>query len=420
MLNSVSVAEQYARAGEDDLRILIIGAGIAGVTAAQLFRREGRHPVLIERNMNEGHPGYMLALMPMADQAIAELGVRELYRANSMPFDRYRLHGHTGRLLRTDSMESLLSHYGDYRGIGRGELIETLAADGCDVSYGTTVTALTDSSGSTTATLTTAEGTEEREFDLVIVADGIHSTTRSLLLGDQPVGAVDTTWGGWVVWAPQDTEMNFGDELWGDGFFLGVYPVKGRLGVFLGGPNDDSRIGPALFVDRVRRRLATLNPRIESALRAVAETPDPYYWPLDDTRAPLWTRNRAVLLGDAAAGFLPTAGIGAGMAMESAWVLAHVVRDAHPAHVPPLLRAYEKAQRPRVEAAQNNSRSLAKMMFHRSTTLAMLRELAMRIVSVKVALKPIQTLLATSLNPDAIAAVVTAANEPIDAERAKP
>jgi 2-polyprenyl-6-methoxyphenol hydroxylase-like FAD-dependent oxidoreductase len=115
-----------------------------------------------------------------------------------------------------------------------------------------------------------------------------------------------------------------------------------------------------------------------------------------------------VLLGDAAAGFLPTAGIGAGMAMESAWALARMLRHAHPGAISGLLQAYEAAQRPRVEAAQDTSRQLARLMFHRSRLLASVRDVAFRMVSVQVALKPIQRLLATKPEPDRVATELVA------------
>ncbi len=370
------------------------------MTAAQLLRRDGRHPVLIERAADDSHPGYMLALMPMVDQALEELGVREQYRENSVPLSRYAAHSHTGHMRREDSMSSIFDQYGDYRGIGRGELIEVLTTDDCAVTFDSAVTTLMDTASGVVATLAVGDQTHELEFDLVVVADGIHSATRAVVLGARPVEIVDTEWGGWVVWAPEDAESDLGEELWGAGFFLGTYPVKGSIGVFLGGPSADTRGGAAPFIDRVRRSLKESSPRIESALRAVADDPDPYYWPLTDCRSPRWAFLRTALLGDAAAGFLPTAGIGAGMAMESAWVLTRMLRGAAPAAIPAVLAAYEQAQRPRVESAQSNSRALAGAIFRRSRILAVLRDLAIRMVSVTFALKPIQNLLANSPNPE--------------------
>ncbi|MDQ4119110.1 MAG: FAD-dependent monooxygenase, partial [Actinomycetota bacterium] len=309
--------------------------------------------------------------------------------------------------LREDSLGEILARFGDYRGIARGELIEALTPDGCPVTFGTTVTALDVAPAATTATLDTAGTSIELGFDVVIVADGIHSGTRDMLLAGRQADVCDTGWGGWVAWAAADADPDLGSELWGAGHFLGIYPVQGALGVFLGGDRADTAAGPDAFVARVRESLGTTDARFAAALQAVLDDPDRYYWSLTDCRAPTWTSGRGVLLGDAAAGFLPTAGIGAGMAMESAWVLCRMLRHADGDTVPALLRAYERAQRPRVEAAQSNSRWLARMMFHRSTLLAVLREVVLRFTTVEVALGPIRRLLADRPDPDAAAAAFT-------------
>jgi salicylate hydroxylase len=398
-----SIQKQYQQTAADDLRILVVGAGIAGITAAQLLRRGGRHPVLIERATDGSHPGYMLALMPMVDAALDDLGVRDNYRAASVPLERYAVRSHIGRLVRVDSMTAILARYGDYRGIGRGALVDVLTADGCDVAFDSTVTALTEHADAAQVTVTTAGTARQFEFDLVIIADGIGSTTRDLVLRGRRVDVLDTKWGGWVVWAPEDADTDLGEELWGAGFFVGTYPVLGEIGVFLGGNRSDMAVGPAKFVERVRSALKTIDPRVDSALTAVLDDPDPYFWSLTDCRAPTWTTGRTVLLGDAAAGFLPTAGIGAGMAMESSWVLSRMLRHAEGSRLAELLHAYEARQRPRVETAQDNSRLLAKLMFHRSRVLAMLRELVLRTVSVESVLGPIQRLLQEQPDPDAVA-----------------
>lgn len=395
-----SVEAQYEQARADDLRVLVVGAGIAGVTAAQLFRRGGRHPVLIERAHDASAAGYMLALMPMVDGAIDDLGVRDRYRASSVSFDRYAVHGHTGRMLREDSMAEVIASYGDYRGIARGSLLDVLSAGGCPVTFDSTVTALQENPGGVEVGITTDGVTQQLDFDLVVIADGIGSTTRELVPAYRPAAITDTKWGGWVVWSPGDDDTDLGEEVWGDGFFIGMYPVAGQLGIFLGGPRADTAVGPGPFVEWIRGKLATVNPRIARALTAVARAADPYYWPLTDCRAPAWTTDRTVLLGDAAAGFLPTAGVGAGMAMESAWVLARMLRHGDTSRLPVLLRNFELGQRPRVEAAQDNSRLLAKLMFHRSRSLAWAREFAMRFVSVERALRPIQRLLQEQPDPD--------------------
>lgn len=387
----MDIESQYGEAGK--LRILVCGAGVAGVTVAQMLRRQGMTVVLVERASEALSAGYMLALMPMADAAIDGLGVRERYRNASIPIRRYAVDGHTGRRLREDPIESVVSSFGDYRGIDRGSLVDVLSGDGAPVTLGASVRGIADRGDVVEATLGGGVSATTHEFDAVIVAEGMHSRTRDLL--GRAVRGVDTGWGGWVVWTDVDDAPDVGEELWGAGCFAATYPVAGKLGVFLGGPRTDTAGGPTAFVERMRAQLQAATPRIERAMAAVAEAPDPYFWALRDIRARRWAVGRTVLLGDAASGFLPTAGIGAGMAMESAWLLAQMLRDADRGEVATVLRRFERLQRPRVTSAQRNSRMLAALMFRRSRVLAAAREAALRTVSVDRALGPIRKLLET-------------------------
>jgi 2-polyprenyl-6-methoxyphenol hydroxylase-like FAD-dependent oxidoreductase len=400
MIVATALHEQLEAQREDRLRILIVGAGVAGVTLAALLRKQGLHPVVIERMHTMAHPGYMLALMPTVDPIIADLGIRDEYLAHSAPMSRYAFHSHRGKPLRNDDLGALLSAHGDYRGIERGILLELLSAGDIPVSFGTTVGRIAFGAGDSTVDFTDSDGAAS--FDLVVAADGVHSRTRDLL----PIGKaeeLDTGWGGWVSWCDPMGDPGTGDEVWGDGFFLGVYPVKDRLGVFLGGPTDETVIGAAAFADRVRAAAPALGERLRAALDAVAGDSDPYFWPLADVRSEHWVAPGAVVLGDAAAGFLPTAGVGAAMAMESAWMLGRMLSHTDRADLAQTLAEWERIEKPRVEAAQANSRMLARLMFRRGRVVAWLRETVMRMITVKAALGPIIRLIADQPDPEAAA-----------------
>lgn len=72
-------------------------------------------------------------------------------------------------------------------------------------------------------------------FDAVILVEGLHSTSRALVLPAQ-TEIFDTGWAGWVVWMDtDDAYADHGDEISGNGFFVGIYPVKERAGIFVGG-----------------------------------------------------------------------------------------------------------------------------------------------------------------------------------------
>ncbi|KWX66633.1 NAD(P)/FAD-dependent oxidoreductase [Mycobacterium sp. NAZ190054] len=392
MFRPVPVDQQYAGIAGGRPKVLVCGAGVAGVTVTRLLRRSGVDAVLVERAAAPP-AGYMLALMPMVEPVLDDLGVREQYRQVSTPIRRYAVDGHTGRRLREDSVETVVSPFGDYRGVDRGSLVEVLAGDDFDVTTAASVRGITERDRVVAVTIATPDGVGCHDFDAVVIAEGMHSGTRDLL--GHSVSRVDTGWGGWVVWTDLDEAPELGEEVWGAGCFVAAYPVAGRLGVFLGGPRPDTAAGPRAFIERMCRQVCAPTPRTERAMDAVAAADEPYYWALTDVRARDWARGRTVLLGDAAADFLPTAGIGAGMAMESAWVLARMLHDSKPDGIAPVLSGFERAQRPRVEAAQRNSRHLARLMFRRSRLLASAREVLLRAVSVDHALGPIQKLLQT-------------------------
>lgn len=374
-------------------RVLVVGAGIAGLTVARLLRRQGLHPVVIDRAAPDSHPGYMLALMPLVDPAITALGLREHYRDASVELDRYLVRDRHARPIRQYSMAGLLGRYGSYCGISRAALVDLLAPSQ-PVRHRTAVSALHQDERAVHVRLRTAEKEVDATFDLVVAADGLHSATRSLILRPEQVSAFESGWGGWVAWAAPDADLDRCEELWGAGFFVGTYPVRDRVGVFLGGPCGHTEAGPEQFTAGLRAALPRLDARLGSALGAVGEAS--YFWPLNDRRAETWAVGRCILLGDAAAGFLPTAGIGAGMAIESAMVLATYLDGVTPEAVPAVLKAYERAQRPRVVAAQSNSRRLARLMFRRSPSLAAVRDTASRFVSLRAALRPITRLLRTA------------------------
>jgi 2-polyprenyl-6-methoxyphenol hydroxylase-like FAD-dependent oxidoreductase len=394
MFIETSVEDQLEAQRADRLRVLVVGTGVAGLTLAQLLRRSGLNPVLVERAPSSTEPGYMLALMPLIDQTMRELGIWDDYVSQSVRFHRYRPHGHRGQLLREYEIDTLLDVDGVYRGLARGSLMEVLSGQGAPISHGVTLKAIRQTAGVVEATLHGQSGDVEATFDAVVLADGLHSDGRAMLLEPRQVATFDTQWAGWVAWIDIDAEhADRGDEIWGAGFFVGIYPVKGHAGVFIGGARADMRAGSAAFVKHIRGQLRAPDPWFERALARIETGDDLYFWKLTDCRAEHWAVGRAVLVGDAAAGFLPTAGIGAAMAMESATVLAHLLRDVSRDGVAEALRAYERAQRPRVEAAQDNSRQLAKLMFRQSSVLAVFRDLAVRLLPLGTALRPIRKLL---------------------------
>lgn len=390
MLLSAEFGEQIAAAREDRVKVLVVGAGIAGVGIVQLLRQRGLHPVLLERSARATESGYMLGLMPLVNFPVQQVGAWEEYCARSVPMHRYQLRSSHNKVIRTYSLDEALGTFGRYGGIERGEFMAALGERDLLVTFEASVTSLSQDVDGATVTVDAADGISTTEFDLVIACDGLHSRTRDLVLGADEIETFDTDWGGWVAWAHIELgEADMYSETWGRGFFVGRYPVSGRAGIFIGGPEAETAAGPEEFIAQLRHRLQQVDQSTSRAMAAIEGVEHPYYWRLVDTRASRWATGRVILLGDAAAGFLPTAGVGATMALESAAVLANHLVGASAEDVSDRLRRYEHQQRPRVIAAHQNSRQLAKLMFRRGRIVCAMRDIALRAATVEMALGPI-------------------------------
>ena len=371
------------------MRTLIVGAGIAGLTLAGLMARQGQSPVVIDRRPDGAGLGYALALWPHGSRVFHALGVHEKFVAASEPMQTYVAEGATGELLTRSPLPHSIASYGHLGIIPRADLLGMLrgALDGVDVRDGVSIVGLTQTQNHVEVDFD--DGTAET-FDLVVGADGIHSRVRTLLLGR--IAPRDTGWGCYVWWAdPQLAPTGATTERWGAGSFLGTYPCREHLCVIAGAPIETLK--PDCLEGRTDRLSALLQSYGTPVTELLTDLPgddEPLYlWPMSDVRSPHWVQGRVALVGDAAAAFLPTAGIGASMALESAAVLADELSRTDPTYLPNALQLYQRRRRTRVEAAQTQSRRLARLMFLSSPRLASLRNRGLRFASMEQMVRPL-------------------------------
>lgn len=359
----------------DDLRILIIGAGVAGLTCAGLLRRQGLQPTVVERQPREqfNRSGYMLGLLPLGGRVLNELDLQKRFLESSTMMKSYNIHAGNGRLLKAYPLDFIHENYGSYRGISRMKLIDLLLertpAD--DIRFDTTVTSIHDRQGSVDVTFSDGE---TGNFNLVVAADGLKSHSRSLVLDKNEFHYRSTGWGGWVTWRENLDEHEY-KEFWGAGDFVGLYPVKEKTGVFIGGRLEKiADKEPSRFTSEIAKHFSDPDNTPERAFHAMDAERDPFFWKFEDVRSDVWYRGNTVLLGDAATGFLPTAGVGASMAMDSAAALADELSRADAGHLQYALKLYTRRQRPKAETAQSDSRKLGQLMFVNGTTTAWARD----------------------------------------------
>ena len=317
-------------------------------------------------------------MLPIGGQSVCDLGLFDAYCAASCDMRHYELFDRNGYLSKRLSLEPIASRSGGYRGIERGRLIDLLrcACSTAEFRWDTRVVGLEN--GEARVSVRFADGSMS-SYDIVIGADGMNSTVRDQIFGKGISARNETGWGGWVSWSPPlEADDDCYRELWSAGWGIGLYPVADRLGVFLGGAiNNLNGTKATDFVETVADRLS--EGPFREALEGTDFTGDPFFWEFTDQRSERWHAGRVVLLGDAATAFLPTAGVGASMAMESAAVLAGTLVKADPVRLNDAFAAFEEHQRHRVERAQTQSRALARIMFLNGTTTTFLRDQMVRI-----------------------------------------
>ncbi|MDP1962036.1 MAG: NAD(P)/FAD-dependent oxidoreductase [Reyranella sp.] len=376
------------------MKIIIAGAGIGGMALAALLHQRGVTAELYERAPNFDHSGYMLGLYPVGTRVLHGLDLMEDFLAASESMATYTVCNGHGQEIHTYALGEMLDQFGYSGGIMRGELLALLRTRCADVPlhFGTSVTDFEETKDRVTVRL--SDGTENA-CDLLVGADGIHSAVRRKLFGEAPDH--DTGWGCWV-WVVRNTKRppTAVRENWGAGRFLGVYPIKGGLGVVAAGPT--RMVGPdAVGRDgrKVKAHFSALGSSVADLMAVLPDDlGDTFWWKLSDFRSKEWGKGRVALLGDAACAFLPTAGVGASMALESAAVLDDELGRTDARFLAGALARYESRRKPRAETFQEDSRRLGSMMMIESVELSWGRDQLMKFYTLDMLAKNIAQSLA--------------------------
>lgn len=380
------------------MRILIVGGGMAGWTLAGLLHQRGISSTIVERVPEYTRVGFWIGLYPFSANTLRETGVYDRYAKGSLAQENYIMRDSLGHNLQDMSFAEVLGRiHGFMGGLQRADLLDILrdGGAGTDVRMGVSVTALEQSEDAVNVTFSDAT---TGDFDVVLACDGIHSSTRTLLTGDPQEGLTDWGYTAFTWWTPrQDAVANNCVEYWGAGGLFGLYPLDDRINAIAGMPTPEglAQMSQDELVAAVRAHFVDYPEPVREALEHAADD-TVYPWPMVDQKAKQWIHGRVALVGDAATGFLPTAGVGASNAIKSAAVLADELGRADAATIPLALSLWEKRTREKVEANQSASRTLAKLMFVKGHTVAKMRDTMLKHYPVE---KVAKDVLASNIEP---------------------
>ena len=342
------------------VKVLISGAGIAGLSLALRLRQRGLAPVVVERSPRLRDGGYMLGLADPGLDAAERMGVADALRAaRHMPRRLVYVDG-DGRerfALGGPALDRLVGErwFNLLRGDIERALYERVRGE-VEVRFGASVESLEEEQDGVAVRL---GDSAQIGCDLVVGADGLHSQVRALRFG--PEGQFVRPLGARVAAFLLD-RAEFPDAEPGTSYSL---TEVGRAATLASVDEDrlvaffiwrtDGRPRLGTVDEELRRAFAGAGWRAPAILDLLRTARDVYFDEVAQVVMPRWSQRRAVLLGDAAFAVSLIAGKGATLAMAGAVVLADALAD-RPGATHEALAAYEARLRPWVEAAQRMAR----------------------------------------------------------------
>ena len=325
-------------------RAIVVGAGIAGLTAAIALRGAGYAVAVYEQAPSIEPMGAALSIWPNALAGLDRLGCGDALRARAVSFDQAQLCDWQGRTLSTLSARNL-SGAEDARLPTRAVLQSLLldAAAGIPLRLGARLAYWNQSDDEVAVRFD--DGAAD-VGDLLVVADGIWSATATALIGNAPRHA---GYGGVLaITSPGEDGANdvAAAEYWGWGQRFGIFPVDDERHYWFYMRNEAS---PAESRDLTLETIARLTGGGPEAIGAALRATDAAALiPFSIHARPAPDRlgaGRILCVGDAAHAMEPNMGQGGCQAIEDA-----VALGAAASRVPPeqVLGEYERLRLERI------------------------------------------------------------------------
>ena len=349
-------------------KIAIIGGGIAGLAAALAFYRRGVEVAVYEQAGELSEIGAGVQMTPNAMRALKALGLEDSAMAVAFePESQVLRSWKSGRVIyRAPVRRVFRETFGaPHCSFHRADLLAVLAAPLPDSAIHLNARCVAVEPGDRQAVAHFADGSAV-EADIVVGADGIHSTVRKQLFGaDSPRFTGCMCWRGLVQVEriPRGLiEPASSNWLGPRGHVVHYYVRRGEMVNFVAIHETDAWTEESWIREADRDELMATYADWHPDLRRLFECSERYFkWGLFDREPlPSWTRGRATLLGDSAHAMLPFLAQGAAMGIEDGCVLAELVARL-PDDLDEALRRYEALRVPRTRRAVLGSRERARL-----------------------------------------------------------
>lgn len=347
-------------------QITVIGAGIAGLATAVALHRTG-HDVTVIEQRTDITTGAGISIWPNALAALDEIGLGDEVRRAGGRVTAGAIRWRDGRWLRRPSAQRIVNALGEPLVVVRRSALTDIlrgALPAHTVQTGVTATGLVITDTSIQVTLA---GSQIREADAVVGADGVNSVVARILNGPLPSRYVGyTAWRG-VAAYPLDPML--AGKTMGNGTEVGHVPLgPDHTYWFATERAPEGSSAPGGDHAYLTTKLASWAEPIPELI-ACTDPADLLRNDLVDRVQPKhWSRGPAVLVGDAAHPMRPHLGQGGCQALEDAAILARFIELAP--DLPTAFARFGRFRRPRVGRLVRESAMLGRIVNMRPAFLS--------------------------------------------------
>jgi len=352
-------------------RILISGAGIAGLTLAYWLHKSGFIPTVVEHYPKLREGGYLIDFFGVGIDVAEKMEIIPDLEKHHIPIREMTFVGDRGQRLgglRADKIRKLVNNRAyNFLRSDLAKVIYSKVAKDVEVIFGSSITGIEQKESQVNVTFSNCA---PRSFDLVIGADGLHSNVRKLLFGDESnfvkyLGYYTASYSFRNYQIKEDEFLSFTVP----GKQVALYTVKERqLAFFLFSQGWKFENGSSFNQDKkwiLQNEFGKLGWECKDILYWMNLVEDFYFDEVSQVKLPRWSQGRVALVGDACGCPSLLSGQGSTLAMTGAYVLANELKRSQ-GDFQKAFEEYERTMRPFIESKQELAQQFASSFLPRN------------------------------------------------------
>lgn len=353
-------------------RALVVGLGIAGMSAAIGLRQAGWMPVIIERAPERRTGGYFIFLFPEGVRAAADLGIAAHLHTRNPDWRPGGTTFSVDRRGRRRAALGLLEAPSGLAAVLRGDIEDALwqsitsegNQDAVEVRFATAPVEITDGAGGVQVLLeNTGTGQRYREdFDLVVGADGTRSTVRRMVFGPDEDYLAN--------WKAMICAFQLPEQVPSYAASDSIIVARPKRAIWVFGLADHPPCAwltyrtedlPYRFagssIEQLRAVFSGMDddPVVRHVLDSFEQAPDHVFDSIHQVKMPRWSAGRVVLAGDAAWCMNTYSAMGSSSSLRGGAALGAALQQ-HPDNLGVALDVWEAGLRPYIIGQQRSAR----------------------------------------------------------------